>query len=154
MLSSTLFAGAFSCFLRTACWCCCFCCVFPLAVCSAGVPCAEFAILLREDSAQGSCSAPTFGLFQYCSFMILYLVVALLTLVQLTRIVIATRFKCTYWLMVTEHWLVLMVSLLRAFNMLLYYQLYNYVEFKVVSIISGLPSLFTSWIFTLVIFAW
>jgi hypothetical protein len=84
--------------------------------------------------------------------MICYLVLAFLSAFQLTRIFRAVR--CQYWLMSVEHSLILVLCLLRAFNMVLYWKLYAFVDFQLISIISGAPQLLTSWVFTLVIFAW
>lgn len=53
-----------------------------------------------------------------------------------------------------EHVLVMCVGLFRAFNMLNYYYLYNYIPIVTLTVVSGVPHLFTSWIFTFVIFAW
>jgi len=115
----------------------------------------EFAILYHaEKAAAGGCESieSELGLFYYLIFFSLYMLVASISAFQLARILRSTR--CKHWLMSVEHGLVMCVGLFRAWNMINYYVLYQYIPLLHITIISGVPHLFTSWIFTFVIFAW
>ena len=104
----------------------------------------EFAIIYDSQLAQatGDCTE-SFGLLYYLIYAALYSTVGLLSAVQFARVTAASG--CKHWLMAVEHALVLAVSLFRAWNMINFYTLYQVIPFKWITIISGVPHLFTSW---------
>ena len=117
----------------------------------------EFAILYKAELAHaanqcGVDAESSLGSIDYIIFFVLYLVVATMAMIQLSRILLTT--KCRHWLMAVEHGLVMSVCLFRAWNMMNFYVLFQYIPLIHVTIISGIPHLFTTWIFTFVIFAW
>ena len=115
----------------------------------------EFAILHRRNENAAMCfadQAAVLGLWQYLLFMALYLVSASFSMRQLTHILMTTG--CKHYLMTAEHALVFCISIARAINMAIFYEGYKYLSALTISLLSGLPYLFLSWIFTFVIFAW
>jgi tellurite resistance protein TehA-like permease len=104
----------------------------------------EFAILFQQSDAGSACSSTLFGLIEYLIFLLAYLCVSVLTIIQLVRIARYRHAASANWLMPVEHALVLTVAVMKAFNMLLFYKLYAYIDFTLLSIVSGLPLLFTS----------
>lgn len=82
----------------------------------------------------------------YLAFFVLYGSVGFIAALQLSRVLASSG--CKHWLMAVEHALVLSVAVFRAWNMLNYYVLYEFIPLKWITIISGVPHLFTSWIFT------
>jgi hypothetical protein len=109
----------------------------------------EFAVLFHHEralAAAGSCpplAGSDLGAAYYLFFFVMYLLVALVAGVQSLRVFAAT--KCQHWLMAVEHGLVMAVALFRACNMLCFYVLYRYISITTITIISGIPHLFTTY---------
>lgn len=118
----------------------------------------EFVILYEQarnqQQQQGVCvaRATLFGSPMYVAFTVAYFVVAGLSLFQFARVVYFSR--CHHWLMAVEHALVIVIALCRAVNMVLYYALTKYLALEYVTIITAMPDLLASFVFTFIIFAW
>jgi hypothetical protein len=95
----------------------------------------------------------TLGHTDYLIFLILYSLVACFSLFQEVRIWYWKAVK-KYWLMSVEHALIFIYAVLRALNQLVYYRLYLSVTLSTQVLVSGIPYLFMSWIFSFVIVAW
>ena len=120
----------------------------------------EFAILHRESQIEqqmSECDAviesSALGHWVYAIFLVLYSCVSIFSGTQLVRVVRSTGWT-KYYLMVAEHTLIMLAAASRAFNMLAFYELYQFLSLGFMTISSGVPHLFTSWIFSFVIFAW
>jgi hypothetical protein len=115
----------------------------------------EFAILEREASAiAGPCGmALEGGQVDYLIFLILYSIVFTIASVQEGRIVWHGLFR-KYWLMSAEHLLIMGIAFFRALNQLIYYRFINDFTLQQQILISGMPFLFLTPIYSFVLVAW
>jgi hypothetical protein len=114
----------------------------------------EFAILAYE-TAVGSCNDTRNSFFGNVLFLILGIVygtVFLTSMSQLRFIIKHTKF--TKYLLVACHSLLGFMSLFRAVTMVFYYAFHEYVSDVTLTIISGLPTLAISWLYSSIVFAW
>ena len=107
----------------------------------------EFALLARNNDA---CAPPVS--WQWLLFLILYSVLGFVALVQLVRILRASG--CSNWLMCSEHALIVSICAARAVNQAVFYNLLPQLSFTGMALLSGIPYLFLSSIFSFVIVAW
>ena len=116
----------------------------------------EFAILydLRQDESGQSTGISSLiaNNPMYLVFAALYILVGSVAMTQLARSV--RYIGCTNWLLTLEHILVSALAIIRAINMILYYNLSSSISFTVLALFSALSPLLVNWIFSLVIFAW
>jgi len=111
----------------------------------------EFALLARSASLGGVCATDTTSVMNLI-FLVLYSVLGFVALIQMLRAVRVSWFH--HWLLVTEHGLVVCICLTRAVNQAIFYHRISQLSFSTMAILSGLPFLFISWLFSFVIVAW
>ena len=105
----------------------------------------EFAIIYRAELQALGCLGgdAAFGQPYYLAFFFLYASVGVIASLQLSRVIASSG--CKHWLMAVEHALVVSVASFRGWNMINYYYLHDFIPLKWITIISGVPHLFTSW---------